>query len=55
MGQAQEFLYRVTEPLLDPIRRILPTSGMGIDFAPLVALLLIQFLTRFLAQFAARW
>ncbi|HLN62930.1 MAG TPA: YggT family protein [Symbiobacteriaceae bacterium] len=37
-----EMVWRATEPLLAPIRRLLPTSGMGIDFAPLIVLLLIQ-------------
>ncbi len=38
-----QFLYRVTEPVLRPIRRVLPPMG-GIDLSPLVALLLIYFL-----------
>ncbi|MEM1235561.1 MAG: YggT family protein [Pseudomonadota bacterium] len=33
-------LQRILEPLYGPIRRLLPQSG-GLDFAPLVALLLI--------------
>ncbi|MGM0576402.1 MAG: YggT family protein [Myxococcota bacterium] len=33
----------VTEPVLAPIRKILPDTG-GIDFSPLVALLLLQVL-----------
>lgn len=40
-----ELVWRATEPLLAPIRRLLPTSGMGIDFAPLILLLLIQVLS----------
>ena len=36
-----DFLYRVTEPALRPIRAVLPNFG-GIDLSPLVALLLIQ-------------
>jgi len=36
-------LDRITEPLYRPIRRILPDFG-GIDFAPLVVLLLIYVL-----------
>ena len=31
----------ITEPILAPIRRILPTVG-GIDFSPLLAIVLIQ-------------
>lgn len=38
------FLYRVTEPVLRPIRRRLPTQGMGLDLSPLVVLLVIYFL-----------
>jgi YggT family protein len=35
-----EALDRITEPLYRPIRRVLPDFG-GIDFSPLVALLII--------------
>lgn len=38
-----DFLYRVTEPMLRPIRRILPNFG-GIDLSPLVAILLLQYI-----------
>lgn len=38
-----EFLYRITEPLLAPIRRRLPNLG-PIDVSPVVLLLLLQFL-----------
>ncbi len=34
-------LYRVTEPILAPLRRIIPRVGM-FDFTPLVAIILIQ-------------
>lgn len=34
----------VTEPILAPIRRILPPVG-GIDFSPLLAIILIQVIT----------
>ena len=34
-------LYRVTEPMLAPLRRIIPRVGM-IDFTPLVAIILLQ-------------
>jgi YggT family protein len=37
----------LTEPVLAPIRRVLPSVG-GIDFSPMVLLLLIGFLRRFL-------
>ena len=38
-----DFLYRVTEPMLRPIRRFLPNFG-GIDLSPLVAILLLQYI-----------
>jgi YggT family protein len=38
-----DFLWRVTEPLLRPIRRILPDLG-GIDISPVVLILLLWFL-----------
>ena len=44
------FLYRVTEPVLNPIRRIIPRHNLPIDFAPLVVLLIIIFLQYFLVQ-----
>lgn len=44
------WIHRLTEPLLEPIRRILPTA-MGIDFSPLVLLLALSFLQRFIMGF----
>lgn len=34
------FLYDITEPVLAPIRAVLPSTGM-VDFSPLVAFLLL--------------
>jgi len=34
-------LYRVTEPILAPLRRIIPRVG-ALDFTPLVAIILLQ-------------
>ena len=36
-----DFLTGITEPALGPIRKMVP-SAAGVDFAPLVALLLLQ-------------
>ena len=36
-----DFLYRVTEPALRPIRRLLPNLG-GIDISPVILILLLQ-------------
>jgi len=45
-----DFLYRVTEPVLRPIRRILPNLG-GIDISPVILLLLLFFLRSLLAEY----
>lgn len=37
-----DFLYRVTEPALRPIRRLLPNFG-GIDISPIVLILILYF------------
>jgi YggT family protein len=42
-----DFLYRVTEPALGPIRRILPNLG-GIDISPVVLILVLVFVQRLL-------
>ena len=42
------FLYQATEPVLRPIRRRLPMSG--IDFSPMVVILAIYFLQWFLVR-----
>ena len=38
-----DFLYRVTEPALRPIRRVVPSFG-GIDISPVILILLLWFL-----------
>ena len=38
-----DFLYRITEPALKPIRRLLPSMG-GIDLSPVVLILGLYFL-----------
>jgi YggT family protein len=35
-----QMLYRVTEPIIDPIRRVLPQNGM-IDLSPLGAIIML--------------
>lgn len=41
-----EFLYRVTEPLLRPIRNLLPNLG-GIDVSPVILIIGLLFLRQF--------
>lgn len=40
-----DFLYRVTEPLVRPIRNALPSFG-NVDLSPLVLILALQYLAR---------
>ena len=40
-------LDRITEPILAPLRRIIPRAGM-FDFTPLVAIILLQLIARLL-------
>ena len=40
-----DFLYRVTEPALRPIRNFLPNFG-GIDISPVILILILMFLRR---------
>ena len=42
VSQVADFLDRITAPILDPFRRIIPPLG-GIDISPIVVLLLLQF------------
>ncbi|MBI2218617.1 MAG: YggT family protein [Candidatus Rokubacteria bacterium] len=42
------FLYRITEPVLRPVRQRLPTYQMGLDLSPMVVLLGVYFLQQFL-------
>jgi YggT family protein len=47
VGSIGNFLFRVTEPALRPIRRYLPDLG-GIDISPIILLLIIFFFRQFL-------
>ncbi|MDW6022110.1 YggT family protein [Mesorhizobium sp. BAC0120] len=47
VGMVGDFLYRVTEPALRPIRRVLPDLG-GIDISPIILLLIIFFVRQFI-------
>ena len=45
-----EFLYRITEPVLAPIRTVLPNLG-GLDISPIVLILIIMFLERVITYY----
>jgi YggT family protein len=40
-----EFLYRITEPLLAPIRNVMPNLG-GLDISPIILILIIVFIEK---------
>lgn len=46
--QLRFWVHRLTEPLLQPIRNLLPQSG-GMDFSPMVLMFGLIFLRRILA------
>jgi YggT family protein len=47
------FLDRIVEPLLSPIRRVVPSMA-GIDFSPMVLIILLQILDSFISSLAVR-
>jgi YggT family protein len=52
-GGVVAFIYQVTEPILAPIRRVIPATS-GIDWSPLVAMLLLGVIVRLLSQVPLR-
>lgn len=42
-----QLLFRVTEPVLNPLRRLIPSYKLGIDLSPMIVILIIMFLRRF--------
>jgi YggT family protein len=48
-GGLTAFIYQVTEPILAPIRRVLPPTG-GIDWSPLIATLLVGIVLQVVAK-----
>ncbi|HET8586504.1 MAG TPA: YggT family protein [Candidatus Limnocylindria bacterium] len=49
-GGIVAFIYQATEPILAPIRRVIPPTS-GIDWSPLIALLLLGAITQVLLRF----
>jgi YggT family protein len=45
-----EFLFRITEPLLKPIRSMLPSMG-GLDISPVILILLIILIERLIVYY----
>lgn len=42
------WIYKITDPVLDPIRKAIPLHGMGIDFSPMVVFFIIEIIKRYL-------
>lgn len=42
MAQIFSVLYAITEPVLGPVRRMIPAIGGGLDISPIIVLLGIQ-------------
>lgn len=42
-----QLLYRLTEPVYAKIRRMMPTVYAGVDFAPIILILALQFIKLF--------
>ena len=45
-----QFLNSITEPVLYRVRQLIPMSGMGIDFSPIIVILATIFLQAFLVN-----
>jgi YggT family protein len=45
-----EFLYRITEPVLGPIRRRLPSMG-GLDISPIIAVFVLWLIQLYLVEY----
>jgi YggT family protein len=45
-----DFLYRITEPALRPIRSIMPNLG-GIDISPVILILIIIFIEKVITNY----
>jgi YggT family protein len=45
VGTIADFLYRITEPALRPIRNAMPNLG-GLDISPVILILIIYFIQR---------
>jgi len=48
--QIYDFMYRITEPILNPIRRWVPNIG-GIDISPVILIMLLVFLRNLIKEY----
>jgi YggT family protein len=47
---AVRLLFRVTDPVLEPLRRLIPPVAGAIDFSPVIALILLEVLRSLLVR-----
>ncbi len=47
-----QILFRVTEPIIEPIRRVIPSGGM-IDFSPLAAIFMLIMMQQMVVSLTA--
>jgi|LSQX01.2.fsa_nt_gb YggT family protein len=52
-GRLYQFVYEITEPVLGPIRRVIPPM-MGLDFSPMIAMMLVSLLRSVISTLALR-
>ncbi len=45
-----QILYKITEPILAPLRRIIPLYNIGIDVSPIIAILCLWFVKLFIVR-----
>ena len=50
VSMVADFLYRITEPLLRPIRNFLPSLG-GLDISPIILILIIMLIERIISYY----
>ena len=54
VGMIGEFLYRITEPALRPLRRFIPNLG-GVDITPVVLIFILWLITDILLRIQFRY
>ncbi len=45
-----QLIYNITEPILAPIRNLLPTGNIGIDFSPFIAIIALSIIRSILVS-----
>ncbi|MGF6905959.1 YggT family protein [Fusobacterium sp. PH5-44] len=45
-NQVGTVIYKLTDPILDPVRKLLPRNRANIDLSPIVVFILLSFLSR---------